>query len=110
MGNPQVFSVTTAEEKRANFRSAVQNLAGRSEPPCIRMRFGAFEVDVTLRELRKPAPEAQASAASLAPEAPPRLPKRGLARPLLFALAPLALVAGGYFYVTGGAVMSKPPA
>jgi membrane fusion protein (multidrug efflux system) len=32
--------------------------------------------------------------------------KRSLRRPLLFALLPLALLIGGYFYVTGGAVMS----
>ena len=33
-------------------------------------------------------------------------PKKSLRRPLLFALLPVALVVGGYFYVTGGAVMS----
>src|SRR5258708_13421820 len=33
-------------------------------------------------------------------------PKKSLRRPLLFALLPVALIAGGYFYVTGGAVMS----
>ncbi|MDY0885652.1 HlyD family secretion protein [Dongia soli] len=32
--------------------------------------------------------------------------KRRLLRPLLFALLPVALVAGGYIYVTGGEVMS----
>jgi membrane fusion protein (multidrug efflux system) len=32
--------------------------------------------------------------------------KRSLRRPLLFGLLPLALVVGGYLYVTGGAVMS----
>ena len=31
---------------------------------------------------------------------------RSLKRPLLFALLPIALVAGGYFYVTGGQIMS----
>jgi len=36
--------------------------------------------------------------------APP--PKRSTSRTVLFALLPVALVAGGYFYVTGGAVMS----
>jgi membrane fusion protein (multidrug efflux system) len=69
-----------------------------------------------VRELRKPAPEADAPAAPKAPpadEAPAPAPasiitrpKRGWKRPLLFALLPLALVAGGYFYVTGGQVMS----
>jgi membrane fusion protein (multidrug efflux system) len=50
-----------------------------------------------------------------APPQPPRggertdgrqLNRHSLRRPLLFALLPLALVIGGYFYVTGGAVMS----
>jgi membrane fusion protein (multidrug efflux system) len=69
-----------------------------------------------IRELRKPAPEAEAPPAAKT-EAPPApkppataetaaRPKRKLTRPLLFALLPLALIAGGYFYVTGGQVMS----
>src|ERR1700744_4874671 len=33
------------------------------------------------------------------------LKRRSLVRPILFALLPIALVAGGYLYVTGGAVM-----
>ena len=37
---------------------------------------------------------------------PVRIAKRNWKRPLLFALLPIALVAGGYEYVTGGAVMS----
>ncbi|MDF2119366.1 HlyD family secretion protein [Roseiarcaceae bacterium H3SJ34-1] len=42
-----------------------------------------------------------------APEkAGPAAPKRSRSRMLMFALLPVALVAGGYFYVTGGAVMS----
>src|ERR1700676_4788910 len=41
------------------------------------------------------------------PEAPDSVrPKRSLRRPLMFALLPVALVVGGYFYVTGGATMS----
>lgn len=32
--------------------------------------------------------------------------KRSLRRPILFAMLPVALLAGGYFYVTGGAIMS----
>jgi membrane fusion protein, multidrug efflux system len=69
-----------------------------------------------VREWRKPVPEAQARVAPMAPPAekvgpvaavaPARQPKRRLTRPLLFALLPLALVAGSYFYVTGGEIMS----
>jgi membrane fusion protein (multidrug efflux system) len=33
-------------------------------------------------------------------------PRRSLVRPLLFAALPIAIVVGGYFYVTGGQVMS----
>ena len=72
----------------------------------------------TVRELRKAAPEAEApaplkKAPPAEPAAPPpakapsRRPRRGLTRPLLFALLPVALAAGGYLYVTGGAVVSS---
>jgi membrane fusion protein, multidrug efflux system len=44
-------------------------------------------------------PHAPAAASTVAP-------KKSLRRPLLFALLPLTLVVGGYFYVTGGATMS----
>jgi membrane fusion protein, multidrug efflux system len=53
-------------------------------------------------------PEARPSAER--PEVPaaagPVTPKRSLRRPLMFALLPVALMAGGYFYLTGGAAMS----
>src|SRR6266404_1540301 len=43
----------------------------------------------------------------LIPAAPDSVrPKKSLRRPLMFVLLPLALIVGGYFYVTGGAVMS----
>ncbi|MDX7949651.1 HlyD family secretion protein [Lichenihabitans sp. Uapishka_5] len=48
-------------------------------------------------------------AAPVLPPAPPVLAaksRRGWTRPVLFALLPVALVAGGYAYVTGGQVMS----
>src|ERR1700676_4407795 len=53
-------------------------------------------------------PEARPSAEpSHAPAAASSVtPKKSLRRPLMFALLPVALVIGGYFYVTGGTVMS----
>jgi membrane fusion protein (multidrug efflux system) len=53
------------------------------------------------------APSAQPKPASVtvAPPAPVR-PRRSLTRPVLFALLPIALVAGGYYYVVGGQVMT----
>lgn len=54
----------------------------------------------------KVAAAAQANPAGPSPAAPPRTTRRAWLRPALFALLPVALVAGGYVYVTGGAVMS----
>lgn len=61
-------------------------------------------------------PEAKARPDDLMPAAPPpaeepavkhgEAPKGSTTRRLLFALLPVMLVAGGYFYVTGGTVMS----
>ena len=64
---------------------------------------------VKVVEARRPEPApaaAEKPAADIArPPAPPRR-RRGLLRPILFALLPVALVVGGYAYVTGGQVMS----
>ena len=50
--------------------------------------------------------EPEAAASKPAAAAPASKTKRSLKRPLLFALLPVALVAGGYYYVVGGQVMS----
>src|SRR6266446_2015568 len=44
------------------------------------------------------------------PEKAPQTPRRHWVRSALFALLPLALIAGGYWYVTGGRVMSTDDA
>ncbi|WP_047454901.1 HlyD family secretion protein [Rhizobium rhizogenes] len=52
-----------------------------------------------------PAPTAAGTASpAAAPEKPRK--RRSPTRPILFALLPVALVMGGYYYVTGGQVMS----
>jgi membrane fusion protein, multidrug efflux system len=92
----------------ASFQRVSAETAGPAGDPTAPTRLDA------VRELRKPAPESEAPAAPKAPPAekaagpaaPARQPKRRLTRPLLFALLPIALVAGGYFYVTGGQIMS----
>jgi membrane fusion protein (multidrug efflux system) len=43
---------------------------------------------------------------SLEPKKPPQSARRRWPRWALFALLPLALIAGGYWYITGGQVMS----
>jgi membrane fusion protein (multidrug efflux system) len=64
----------------------------------------------TVREMRRPPGEAEAPIApetkDLPPQPRPAPSRRNRIRPLLFALLPLALAVGGYYYVTGGQVMS----
>jgi membrane fusion protein (multidrug efflux system) len=55
-------------------------------------------------ETAPPAPAAKAT--TPLPTAAPTPPRRSLKRPLLFALLPVVLIAGGYLYATGGQVMS----
>jgi membrane fusion protein, multidrug efflux system len=55
---------------------------------------------------RKPAARPSAEPSPGAPAPSSVTPKKSLRRPMLFALLPVALLVGGYFYVTGGAVMS----
>ena len=50
-------------------------------------------------------PQPQPAPVIAAPPAPVK-PKRSLTRPVLFALLPVALVVGGYYYVIGGQVMT----
>src|SRR5712672_1184029 len=55
---------------------------------------------------RKPEPTPPDEAPFIPVASDSTQPKKSLRRPLMFALLPLALIVGGYFYVTGGAVMS----
>jgi membrane fusion protein (multidrug efflux system) len=55
----------------------------------------------------RPEPPVETSAQ---PAKAPQSPRRRWLRSALFALLPLALIAGGYWYVTGGAVMSTDDA
>ncbi|UDL87053.1 HlyD family secretion protein [Mesorhizobium sp. PAMC28654] len=52
-----------------------------------------------------PPTQPQQAPVAVAPQVPVK-PRRSLRRPLLFALLPVALVVGGYYYVTGGQVMT----
>ena len=55
--------------------------------------------------LEAPSAQPQPAAVAVAPPAPVK-PRRSLTRPILFALLPVALVVGGYYYVIGGQIMS----
>src|SRR2546425_11514283 len=58
------------------------------------------------REQPKRPPREQPVEGSSKPEKAPQSPRRRWLRTVLFALLPLALIAGGYWYVTGGRLMS----
>jgi len=55
--------------------------------------------------LEAPSAQPQPHPEPVAPPAPVK-PRRSLTRPILFALLPVALVVGGYYYVIGGQIMS----
>src|SRR6266404_2221001 len=57
-------------------------------------------------EDRKPEPVPSEEARGRQAAASTPAPRKSWRRTLMFALLPVALIAGGYFYVTGGAVMS----
>src|SRR5690349_7348759 len=60
-----------------------------------------------LDEARREAPQVAAPQTETpAEDAPPARKGRGWLRPVLFLALPVALAAGGYYYVTGGAVIS----
>ncbi len=70
------------------------------------MQTSPARVREIAREAPKPAPETTAPAdLAAASPPPPKRARRNWKRPLLFALLPLALVAGGYEYITGGQVL-----
>jgi membrane fusion protein (multidrug efflux system) len=86
-----------------------------AEPNKIAPASSAENVRRLVPEQKVRPEEDRAPAAEASPAAPPastrvKAPKRSLRRPLLFALLPIALVAGAYFYVTGGAVMTTDDA
>ena len=79
------------------------------------LRTDTAEAPVTRREApqeqpRRPAREQPARSPQQQPEKPPQSPPRSRLRWALFALLPLALIAGAYWYVTGGQVMSTDDA
>jgi membrane fusion protein, multidrug efflux system len=105
MANPNDAERATTRATDANIR----RLERIPSPPV--GRGEAAEADKAETKQRQPQDRKPESA----PPQPPRgnerpagrrESKKSLRRPLLFALLPLALVVGGYFYVTGGAVMS----
>src|SRR6267143_1462105 len=73
-------------------------------PPIANERPATAEAPRPEDRKPEPVPLEEARGSHLTTSAP--APKKSWRRTLLFALLPVALIAGGYFYVTGGAVMS----
>ena len=68
------------------------------------------EPAVARRDTPQQQPERSAEIPAVAPEKASRPPHRWSMRRALFALLPLALIGGAYWYVTGGQVMSTDDA
>jgi hypothetical protein len=73
-------------------------------PPIANERPATAEAPRPEDRKPEPVPLEEARGSHLTTSAP--APKKSWRRTLLFALLPVALIAGGYFYVTGGPVMS----
>src|SRR3979490_702601 len=69
-------------------------------PPIANERRGTAEAPRPEDRKPEPVPSEEARGRHLTTSAP--APKKSWRRTLLFALLPVALIAGGYFYVTGG--------
>jgi membrane fusion protein (multidrug efflux system) len=109
MASPKGINPATSAD--ANARAVETNVRRLDRsPPLANERPGTTEAEMPRPEDRKPEvlPPADPPGGEVAADAPaPEKPiRKSMRRPLMFALLPVALIVGGYFYVTGGAVMS----
>jgi membrane fusion protein (multidrug efflux system) len=88
-----------------------------ADPIIVSLRFGTAEMPAAKRDVPREKPEQlppeqpeRPIERSSEPEKTPQPPRRRRLRWALFALLPLALIAGGYWYVSGGQVMSTDDA
>ena len=105
MADPK--STNSAIPGDGNARNAEASVHRLDRSPTIaNKRPASAEGEAPNPENRKPEvmPPEEPRGGAVAASAP--APKKSWRRPLMFALLPVALVVGGYLYVTGGAVMS----
>jgi membrane fusion protein (multidrug efflux system) len=109
MVNPKGINPANSGDGKARAIEANVRRLDRS-PSLANERAATAEAEMPRPEDRKPeaVPPGEPRRSEVAANAP--APKKSLRRPLMFALLPLALIVGGYFYVTGGAVMSTDDA
>jgi membrane fusion protein (multidrug efflux system) len=105
MANPKGINPANSGDGKTRAIEANVHRLDRS-PSLANERAGTAEAEMPHPEDRKPeaVPRGEPGGSPLA--ASTAAPKKSLRRPLMFALLPVALILGGYFYVTGGAVMS----
>src|SRR6267378_2774633 len=105
MANPKGTNPVNSGDGKPRAVEASVHRLDRS-PPIASERPGTAEAEMPRPEDRKPEalPPGEPHGRQVVANAP--APRKSMRRPLMFALLPVALVAGGYSYVTGGAVMS----
>src|SRR5256886_12567536 len=103
MANPKGTNPGNAGNAKVRAVEANVHHLDRS-PPIANERPATAEAPRPEDRKPEPVPLEEARGSHLTTSAP--APKKSWRRTLLFALLPVALIAGGYFYVTGGAVMS----
>jgi membrane fusion protein (multidrug efflux system) len=105
MANPKGTNPANSGDGKTRAVEASVHRLDRS-PSIANERPGTAEAEMPRPEDRKPEalPPGEPHGRQVAASAP--APKKSMRRPLMFALLPVALVVGGYFYVTGGAAMS----
>jgi membrane fusion protein, multidrug efflux system len=107
MANPNETSRGNSAETKARAGEASVYRLDRN-PPVANQAPETADSKTLRPEDRKPelVPSEPPRAGGTGPRTSAATPKKSLRRGVLFALLPLALIAGGYFYVSGGAVMS----
>jgi membrane fusion protein (multidrug efflux system) len=103
MANPKGTNPANSGDGKTRAAEANVHRLDRS-PPLANERLATAEAPRPEARKPEPLPSEGPRSSQLAASAP--APRKSWRRPLMFALLPVALIAGGYFYVTGGAVMS----
>src|SRR5258705_5033809 len=105
MANAKGINPANSGDGKARAIEANVHQLDRS-PSLANERAGTAEAEMPRPEERKPEAMPREEPHRSEPVASTAAPRKSLRRPLMFALLPVALILGGYFYVTGGAVMS----
>lgn len=101
MANAGEIDTSALEGERTQGRSGEDNVHRLTPRPPFVAEVADSQPAARLHE---DAPQSETHQSPTDTSLPQR--KQSLKRPIMFAMLPIALLAGGYFYVTGGAIMS----